>query len=80
MEVVFARYTATVVTPDGAQRMVYRGEYWPASDPVVKAAPPDMFSTDPGDGSPSSSAPLDGQPVEQATAAPGEKRAAVRRG
>ncbi len=81
MQVVFAKYTATVITGDGGRRMVHRGEYWPATDPVVQAAPADMFSPDPRDGLLLSSVPLpDERPVEAATAAPGERRAGARRG
>jgi hypothetical protein len=58
---------------------VNRGDIWDADDPVVKAAPY-MFTTD------ATLLMLRSQPaeyyndVEQVTAAPGEKRGAVRRG
>ena len=82
MDIVYATYSAYVQTPDGGGAGVGAGTHWPAGDPVVKAAPDGMFSPDPrfglnwyGDPPPEMAEP----PVEQATAAPGEKRA-VRRG
>lgn len=75
MDVVYAQYDAQVTTPDGGRFMVRLGQYWPPDDPVVRAAPEGLFSPDPRPGV-SCSVP----PVEQATAAPGEKRSAVRRG
>ena len=77
MDIVYAKYSAYVPTPDGGGVGVAAGTHWPASDPVVAVAPPDMFSPDPryglnwyGDPPPEMAEP----PVEQATAAPGERR------
>ena len=80
MQVVYATGTAGFMTPDGAFHTVHYGQHWPADDPVVKAAPAGLFSPDPVYGLASSRPPADSPPVEQATAAPGERRAAVRRG
>jgi hypothetical protein len=82
MDVVYAKYDAVVTTADGAQVRVVFGEHRPAADPVVQARP-DVFSADPRWGVQWYGEPpaeLAEAPVEQATAAPGEKRAAVRRG
>ena len=82
MDVVFAKYVTVVTTADGAQVRVEFGSHWPADDPVVQARP-DAFSPDPrygvqwyGDPPAEMAEP----PVEQATAGPGERRGAVRRG
>lgn len=74
MDVVYATATARVGTPDGGQAMVVKGQHWPAADPVVTSNP-SLFSTDARWGMTFSSQP-DGfdAPVEQATAAPGERR------
>jgi hypothetical protein len=81
LEVVFARGTEVVTTPDGGQFTVRGGTHWPVGDPVVKARP-ELFSDDPRYGVAFSTPPpeLSEPPVEQATAAPGEKRGQVRRG
>jgi hypothetical protein len=75
VDVVFATTTATVTHPDGGTGFVVRkGSHWPAGDPVV-AAHPDMFSDDPRYGMNYSREPAGWDaPVEQATAAPGERR------
>lgn len=77
--VVYATSTAQVRTPDGALALIRHGSHWFADDPVV-AANPDMFSSDPryglswtGEPPPEMRLPPD-VPVEQATAAPGERR------
>jgi hypothetical protein len=80
MRVVYATGSAGFATSDGAFHTVRYGQHWPEDDPVVKAAPPGLFSPDPRYGLASSVPPADDPPVEQATAAPGERRAAVRRG
>jgi hypothetical protein len=83
MRAVYARRTAAVSLPSGAVVGIQQGTHWPADDPVVKANP-DMFSDDPRHGM-LFSRPLqaddypDAPVVEQATAAPGERRN-VRRG
>lgn len=78
MDIVFASTTAIVSHPEtGASVAVNHGTHWPADDPVARAYP-NFFTPDPRFGL-SSSRPLgvDGYPVavEQATAAPGERRA-----
>jgi len=80
MNVVYAVASQSVLDPNtGVRGAVQKGSHWPADDPVVKAHP-DLFSTDARYGLAYSVEP-DGwdAPVEQATAAPGEKRA-TRRG
>jgi hypothetical protein len=80
MNVVYATGSTQVTTPDGGRYNVRRGEYWPADDPVVKAAKPGVFSADPlmGGLRTHNGRPPEA-PVEQATAGPGEKRT-TRRG
>jgi hypothetical protein len=77
MKAVFARETAVVSSPDGAQQLVRFGEHWPDDDPVVKANP-SLFSDDPRYGMTSSRPLPEDPPVEQVTAGPGEKRATRR--
>jgi hypothetical protein len=81
MNVVFAVSTASVATQTRGQVLVRMGSHWPADDPLVLAHP-GLFTADPQPGLSYSERPaeLDDAPVESATAAPGEKRAAVRRG
>lgn len=81
MDVVYATYAAQVETPDGGRHVVRGGEHWAAGDPVVAAAPAGLFSPDARYGARFSVPPAEmaDPPVEQATAAPGEKRA-TRRG
>jgi hypothetical protein len=80
MEVVYATYTAQVVTPDGGRHTVHGGQHWHPRHPVVLAAPEGLFSPDARYGLSGGVPPeLDEPPVEQATAGPGEKRA-TRRG
>jgi hypothetical protein len=79
MEIVYATTTSMVVTPGGGQVRVDKGSHWPATDPVV-VAHPSLFSADARYGLNFSTEPEGyGAPVEQATAAPGERRN-VRRG
>lgn len=79
MDIVYATATAVVSLPGGGQTHVTRGTHWPADDPVVLAQP-SLFSTDARYGLNFTARPAGyDQPVEQATAAPGEKRN-VRRG
>lgn len=70
MKVVYA--TATKHVGSG---VVHKGSHWPADDPIVRDHP-DLFSDDARYGMSYSVEP-DGYdaPVEQATAAPGERRA-----
>lgn len=82
MKVVYARVGKTwVAAPDGTRVWVHVGQHWPADDPIVRKYPR-MFTEDPAAGlSFSSSPPAEDRaeaPVEQATAAPGEKRATRR--
>lgn len=81
MEIVYAKDTAQIPTKECGLVLVRQGEHWPASDPVVRAAP-HLFTDDPrfglrwsGDMPPE----MNDAPAETATAAPGEKRS-VRRG
>lgn len=77
MKLVCAITTATVAPPKGGLPVVVReGGYWRAEDPVVVAYP-SLFTEDLRYNL-NSSEPLDDMPVEQATAAPGEKRATRR--
>jgi hypothetical protein len=71
---VFATFS-TWVTPTVH---LNRGEAWDADDPVVRSHP-DWFTSDASEFARRSDAPY-GEPaaVEQATAAPGEKRATRR--
>jgi hypothetical protein len=80
---VFAKDTATVQQPGGGMSvLVAKGSHWPATDPLV-AAHPELFSPDPRWGMQYTAEPAgygepmyEGSPVvEQATAAPGERRA-----
>lgn len=77
MKVVYATSNSVVPLPAGGQVYVRAGSHWPADDPVV-VAQPSLFSEDPTYGLSYSATPTPA-PVEQATAAPGERRQ-VRRG
>lgn len=79
IEPVFATATFPAQAENGARVMVHKGSHWPANDPVVKRHP-EAFSTDPRYGLQYSEEPKgwDDPPVEQATAAPGERRQARR--
>jgi hypothetical protein len=86
VQVVYVKVDTAVVTlADGTPWTLMKGQHYPADDPVVKANR-DKFSADPrygvtwtGEPPAELSQPPDDL-VEQATAAPGEKRGAVRRG
>lgn len=80
MDVVYPVNDATLTLASGAVFSVRRGQHWSADDPVVREKP-DAFTADPRYGLAFSSPPaeLADPPVEQATAAPGERRN-VRRG
>lgn len=80
MDVVYPVADAALTLKTGATFTVRRGQHWPVEDVVVKEHP-DQFSADPRYGLAFSSPPaeLSEAPVEQATAAPGERRS-VRRG
>lgn len=81
MDVVFATETASLTMTNGGQVTVRKGSHWPADDPLVREWP-SFFAPDPRYGLSWSGEPpasMSEPPVEQATAAPGEKRN-VRRG
>ena len=74
MDVVYATANAVIATEGGGQRRVVQGSHWPADDPIVLAQP-SLFSADARYGLSFTVEPEGyGAPVEQATAAPGEKR------
>ena len=75
MDIVYATSTTMVAAPNGGQVHVMKGTHWPAEDPIVQAQP-SLFSTDARYGLNFSSPPegYDAPVVEQATAAPGERR------
>ena len=74
IEPVFATTSATVTTEAGATLLVRKGTHWPADDPIVRQHP-DLFSADARYGMQYTRQPAGfNAPVEQATAAPGEKR------
>jgi hypothetical protein len=79
MDVVYASQSASVSLPNGGQIPVHKGTHWAADDPVV-AQYPHLFSVDPRYGLQYTQEPTgwNDPPVEQATAAPGEKRNARR--
>ena len=79
MDVVYPVADAALPLANGASFTVRRGQHWPVEDAVVKEHP-GMFSTDPRYGLAFSSPPpeMSEAPVEQATAAPGERRASRR--
>ena len=83
MQVVYVTVDSAVVTlPDGTPWTLVKGQHYPADDPVVRAYP-DKFSPDARYGVTWTGLPpaeMAEPPVEQATAGPGEKRGAVRRG
>lgn len=74
MDIRYATATCYVPMPDGGRVKVIKGSHWPADDPIVLAHQ-DLFSGDARYGLMYTVQP-DGYdaPVEQATAAPGEKR------
>lgn len=75
IEHVFATADFPAETPDGRRAQVWKGSHWPADDPIVQRYPGN-FSGDPRFGLQFTRQPAgwDDPPVEQATAAPGEKR------
>lgn len=79
MKIVYATSTSLVTDPNtGVRGTVNKGSHWSADDPVVQQHP-ELFSEDPRWGLNYSVEPEGWDaPVEQATAAPGERRA-VRR-
>ena len=75
-EQVYAVDTAQIMMPDESLVLIRKGEPWPADSPVVRFKPA-LFTTEADRPAPTSIGP-DGTPVEQATAAPGERRNARR--
>lgn len=75
IEVVYATADFPATTPEGGRAQVWKGSHWPADDPIVKAFPT-HFTADPRYGLQFTKQPSgwEDPPVEQATAAPGEKR------
>lgn len=75
MDIVYPVTDATLTLADGSVFVVRRGQHWPVEDRVVREKP-DAFSDDPRYGLAYSTPPAEmaDPPVEQATAAPGEKR------
>jgi hypothetical protein len=74
VKAVYAKATVSVAM-QGVPVQVREGTHWSDEDPIVKANP-DLFSDDPRYGMLFSRPlqPEDYPPVEQATAAPGERR------
>jgi hypothetical protein len=70
MSVVFAKSTCSIGGPHGGTVDLVAGEPWDANDPVVQERP-EFFSKKPVRVKTSGRGWM---PVEQATAAPGEKR------
>jgi hypothetical protein len=74
LKTVYAKNTSPVYVNG---HIVIAGQHWPADDPVVRAQP-ELFTDDARYGL-TASVPVPPEPVvEQATAAPGEKRATRR--
>ncbi len=74
IRVVYAMDTRRVELAAGGFGVVQKGSHWPADDPIVLQHP-DVFSDDPRWGMNYSVEPAGyDAPIEQATAAPGERR------
>lgn len=74
MNIVYAAAPTAIAAPDGGIHTLVPGEPWAADDPLVKAHP-ECFSSEP------KRVKTSGRgwtPVEQMTAAPGEKRTTKR--
>jgi hypothetical protein len=78
MRVVYPKASVVLTMPEGNSLHVPLGTHWAADDPVVLAHP-EMFSEDPRHGVYRHTPESLVDDVEQATAAPGERRS-VRRG
>lgn len=72
MDTVYAVDTVNIMMPDESMVLIHKGEPWSTDSPVVRFKP-QLFTTEAERPAPTSIGP-DGMPVEQATAAPGEKR------
>lgn len=90
MRVVFAKATTTVSLPSGAMVGVQEGSHWSDEDEIVQTYP-DLFSYDARHGMlftrplrpedyPGADRKVERAPIEQATAAPGDRRNLARRG
>jgi len=76
VDVVFAKDTVMLTSSDGGSVPVRKGSHWSASDSLVRENPA-WFTPDPRYGLSWSGEPpaeMAEPPVEQATAAPGERR------
>lgn len=75
IDAVFATADFPATAPNGQRVMVRKGSHWPVDDPIV-ATHRGNFSPDPRWGLQYTQEPAgwDDPPVEQATAAPGERR------
>ena len=73
-DIVYAQSTCSAATADGIPVRMVEGEPWAAEDPFVKTHPGLFAATPPGPGFPRRTE----HPVEQATAAPGERRSVKR--
>ena len=76
MDVVFATTTAMLTLSDGSSVLVGKGTHWSVDDPLVRQNP-GVFAADPRYGLSWTGEPpveMSEPPVEQVTAAPGEKR------
>ena len=76
MSMVYAVDTVQIMMPDESMVLIRKGEPWSTDSPVVQFKP--MLFSDQADRPAPTSIGPDGLPVEQATAAPGEKRNARR--
>jgi hypothetical protein len=78
IRVVYATTTKPVQLAVGTSGVIQKGSHWPADDPIVLAHP-EVFSDDPRWGMNYSVEPAGyDAPIEQTTAAPGERRNVVR--
>ncbi len=89
MEIKYAMATTHVSAGTGHTVLVVLGTHWPADDPIVQTFP-ELFTDNPMYGLVFTQPPVTSAPeptpervlrpsVESATAAPGERRAAIRR-
>jgi hypothetical protein len=89
VDVVYAKTTTHVTSPQGHAVLVILGQHWPANDPIVEAYP-SVFSADPVYGitfsvmpvaqpAELSKPPEPAKPIESTTASPGEKRETPKR-
>jgi len=77
VKVVFAIETVSLLLQTGESLLLRKGTHWPADDPLVREYP-QWFADNPRYGLSWTGTPppeMAEPPVEQVTAAPGEKRA-----